>query len=130
MDWMNQNESSNNTLMIPKQGLKTIVLYARAEISKAHIVNVSYSWFNLQVCMPVSKGLPIKDCLMFNKRTAVVFALERNTYSECYEQLTGKPRPDLSPLSPLIFNYPYGLPCHFYIGVPPRDYLIPQLKCA
>lgn len=46
-----KDESSNNTLMIPKKGLETIVLYARGETSKAHIVNVSCSWFNLQVCM-------------------------------------------------------------------------------
>ena len=73
------------------------MLYARAETSKEHIVNVRYSWFNLQV----SKGLPMKDCLLFKKRTAVVFALERNTHFGCFAQLTGKPRPDWSPLYPL-----------------------------
>lgn len=80
-----------------KKGLETTVLYARAETSKEHIVNVRYSWFNLQV----SKGLPTKDCLLLKKRTAVVFALERNTHFRCFAQLTGKPRPDSSPLYPL-----------------------------
>ena len=37
--------------MIKKKGLDTTVWYAIAEKSKAHIVNFSYSLFNLQVCM-------------------------------------------------------------------------------
>ena len=36
---------------LKKKGLDTTVWYAIAEKSKAHIVNVSYSLFNLQVCM-------------------------------------------------------------------------------
>ena len=100
-----------------KKGLETTVLYARAETSKEHIVNVRYSWFNLQV----SKGLPMKDCLLLKKRTAVVFALERNTHFGCFAQLTGKPRPDSSPLYPLEILFLLRASPSLSYWSPPRD---------
>ena len=54
------------------------------------------AWFK-----EVSKGLPMKDCLMFKNEQQLSLRSNENTYSGCFEQHTGKPRPDWSPLYPL-----------------------------